>query len=123
MLQPTPSFSVDVASTREIVCDALVAIPGTKKDAITSINNALSYIKKAMESGNMSDLDTYARKAQSAAGDAESYSDDINNEDAEWYCNKAYNNLRRARNESDRKNAVEYLKTAQKALQDALSKL
>lgn len=103
--------------------DVVLSSPGTKKDAIASINSALSYIKKALEADNMSDLETYARRAQSAAGDAESYSDDIGNDDAEWLCDKAYNDLRRAQNSNSRKEAVEYLQKAQKALRDALTEL
>lgn len=94
-----------------------------KRDVLYSINNALSYIEKGLSSSNLSDLQSFARKANSAAKDAESYADDIQNEEVEWYCHKGATNARNAESESNIKNAKSYLEIAQKALLEAKKEL
>lgn len=122
-LSAEDSLNVAIDNRPVSIQQGLVSNDDARKNAIASIEYALSYIKKALETDSVSDMQTYAKRAQSAAGDAESFSDDLKNSEAEWYCNKAYNQLRRAKDEDTKKGAEEYLLTAQKALKNALSEL
>lgn len=99
------------------------ALQADKRDVLNSINSALIYIGKGLSSSTLSDLQGFARKANSAAKDAESYADDIQDEEVEWYCHKGATNARKAESESNIKNAKSYLEIAQKALLEAKKEL
>lgn len=100
-----------------------IAAPDKKSDLKDALDSALSYIKKALNSSSIDDLQSYARKAKNYASDAESLADDLNLDDIEDYCYKGYRYARVAEGEDNIKDALEYLTIARKALQDAYNSL
>ncbi len=97
----------------------IAAVNDKKSDLEDAIENALNYIKKALNSDSMDDLHYYARKAKNYASEAEDLADDLNLDDIEDYCHKGWRYARDAEGEDSRKDAVEYLSIARKALQNA----
>ena len=92
-------------------------------DLEDAIESALSYIRKALNSSTLSDIQYYARKAKNYASDAEDIADDLEMDDVEDYCYKAYKYARAAESETSIDTAIDYLYTARKALQNAYNEL
>ena len=90
-----------------------------KSDLEDAIENALNYIKKALNSSSISDLQSYARKAKNCASEAENLADDLNLDNSEDYCHKGWKYARAAEGEDSKQDAIEYLTIARKALQSA----
>ena len=92
-------------------------------DLEDAIDSALSYLKKALNSSSLSDVQYYARKAKNYASEAEDIADDLELDDIEYYCYKAYKCARAAEGESSMENAMDYLTTARKSMQNAYYEL
>jgi hypothetical protein len=83
-------------------------------DAKSSADDAYSYYKKAYNSSNLSDAQTYAKKGMNEASDAESEADDsyCDCSDAESEASYAYSYGKKAYNSSNLSDAQYYAKKA-----------
>ena len=107
-----------IPSSPDIIESSFV-LSEDKRDLEYAIEEALNYIKKAINSDKLSDLSYYARKAKNESSRAINEADDLDLDDAETECREAYRYCRSAEDERDFKCAIEYLKKARTALQNA----
>lgn len=110
-------------TTTPVKSEYVITVTQDKRDLIYAIDEALKYIKKALESESVSDLRYNARKASNEAVRAKNEAGDIDLDAVESECADAFRYCRNAEDARETKDAIEYLKKARSALQSAYSRL
>ncbi len=74
-----------------------------------------------MNAENLEEVQYYAKKAMSAAEDAQSEAEDCNLDDAENHAEESYSFARKAYRSDDFEEAIDFLKKAKNAADDTIS--
>ena len=90
-------------------------------DAYSAAADAYSYARRGYRSGNLDDIQRYARRAMNSADEAMSYASDCNCDDAYSAADDAYSYARKAYREDDFDYAESYIKKAMNSADDAMS--